>query len=283
MNDDLFSIWPWPIIFPPEKEDEIEHHYRRNRVSIPPEITYPVAPWQLPYTPLTRSVPYGGQDGILEINSAIRSADPNKTHGIPVGLTIPPWDGIPFNINDYPDLQVLRAILWPVGTSQLRGQAELYNTVQPFADELNPTPAEVEYWNYRVLIHFRALLGLSTPLVMNKCRSLQAQWLLEHIVNTAGINGVVFETVPPFEPLSCTDQIVYGGDECCQDTFTPYSIDTGSGNTWFNVISRNCRSLLNNGPQDPIFIKLTTSTTIGLAFTRRFDSGISIRTVFAFD
>nr|UOF78738.1 hypothetical protein [Cressdnaviricota sp.] len=61
----------------------------------------------------------------------------------------------------------------------MRGLKELFYSINPFQDNFNPTPQEIENWNIEVIRHFRRLLGITTPVVNDKATFLKAAWAEE--------------------------------------------------------------------------------------------------------
>ena len=70
----------------------------------------------------------------------------------------------------------------PGGVNTMRGLRERFYEVNPFADNANPTVAEIENWNIEVIRHFRKLLGFNQtthPVYNDKCTYLKAAWAEE--------------------------------------------------------------------------------------------------------
>ena len=103
------------------------------------------------------------------------------------------------------------------------GLREVYDTVQPFKDPKNPTVAEIDNWNVRVIQHFRDLIGAPTKVVADRCLFLQTQWAQERkystIWDTKYPNGTCVGSTNAhcgagFIP-SCLDQRPYSTDGIC--------------------------------------------------------------------
>jgi hypothetical protein len=71
--------------------------------------------------------------------------------------------------------------LFPVSDWGMRGLKERFYEVNPFADNANPTPKEIENWNIEVIRHFRKLLGLgdSNPVDNSTSMYLRATYATE--------------------------------------------------------------------------------------------------------
>jgi hypothetical protein len=124
--------------------------------------------------------------------------------------------------------------VFPVSPYVMRGLRDVYENINPFVDEVNPTVAEVDNWNLEVVRHFRRLFGITTPVSNDRCQYLRAQWSTERKNTTVwdsmyptdgGIGGAGpcgsgsgshcgFTFVP-----SCADQLPYlNGSDCCTYT-----------------------------------------------------------------
>lgn len=110
------------------------------------------------------------------------------------------------------------------GGLAMRGLDKVYDQVKPFKDENNPTVQEIEEWNRIVILHFRRLMGITTPLENDRCFYLKTQWANERHYST------IWDALYPgtcqgstdlhcgftFEP-DCKDQTKYivNGGTCC--------------------------------------------------------------------
>lgn len=65
------------------------------------------------------------------------------------------------------------------GAYVVKGLRERFYQVNPFADNSNPTVKEIEDWNLEVIRHFRALVGVTTPIRHNPRLYLEARWSQE--------------------------------------------------------------------------------------------------------
>ena len=66
--------------------------------------------------------------------------------------------------------------------NHMRGLRDRFYEVRPFADNMNPTVAEIENWNVEVIRHYRSLMGFNDtthPVSNNKCDYLKAAWSTE--------------------------------------------------------------------------------------------------------
>lgn len=104
---------------------------------------------------------------------AISQADSRVTNQSVTGWSGIPWagsewDGIPLDTTGKTKEQLCSWLRpntgQPNGVFALKGLKQLYDSVQPFADESNPTISEIDQWELKVIAHFRALLN--TPGVM---------------------------------------------------------------------------------------------------------------------
>lgn len=92
-----------------------------------------------------------------------------------------PWDGIT-TINPCTSTkQQIKDFVFPQpgGVHTMRGLRERFYEVNPYRDNQNPTPAEIENWNIEVIRHFRRLLGFNQtthPVYNHKCTYLKAAW-----------------------------------------------------------------------------------------------------------
>lgn len=165
----------------------------------PIEIGPPPPPPPPPPTPLNQYTPdlrqgldwqgkeVGGAGAIREL-TAISQSQPGITDQSLTGNNLTTraqwdaarWDGVPMspcgmNLTDPTQLQRFCQFLFP-SMNTMRGLEEVYNRIKPFADEKNPTPAEIENWNLEVVRHLRRLTGVTVPIENDKCLYLQAQW-----------------------------------------------------------------------------------------------------------
>jgi len=90
-----------------------------------------------------------------------------------------PWNGTVFDPTEY-SRQELAAEICPGNT--VRGLYELFEMHQPFADNANPTKAEVDKWHTISVNHVRAMVGYTEKeyiIVPDKCLHLRALWCHE--------------------------------------------------------------------------------------------------------
>jgi hypothetical protein len=104
------------------------------------------------------------------------------------------------------------------GKNMLRGLRQLFDEVQPFADNNNPTKAEVDRWNGKVLTHIRNLVGIdheAKPDVCLMARSLWAnQWRHTTIWSSADAVNPNQYVCPPS-----------GSNAHCGASFVPNTIE----------------------------------------------------------
>ena len=112
--------------------------------------------------------------------------DPDGIYWIdPSSWVTAQWDGVTtWDPSTLTAAQVSAGIFPTVNT--MRGLRELFYEVNPFADVQNPTVAEIDNWNIRVLQHFRRLLGRaeSHPVVNDTKLYLEAHWASERYKTT---------------------------------------------------------------------------------------------------
>jgi len=87
-----------------------------------------------------------------------------------------PWDGNVISPLDYSKSE-LKNMICPGST--VRGLYELFDETQPFADVVNPTKAEVDYWHATAVNHVRAMVGYTEEQYIikpDKCLHLRALW-----------------------------------------------------------------------------------------------------------
>jgi len=88
------------------------------------------------------------------------------------------WDGTPYDPGQLSKQELADAICVG-GGDRVRGIRQLFYLHQPFADNANPTKAEVDEWHRLVLTHVRALVGYTGPeyeAVKDHCLFAQALW-----------------------------------------------------------------------------------------------------------
>jgi len=128
----------------------------------------------------TRSIP-----SIINSGTQISKSDVNVKDQTPNGFLevskdiwdASKWDGIPFKITLTTPKEDICKFLSPTGNRwAVRGLRERFYEVNPFADVLNPTVAEIENWNIEVIRHFRKLLGVNIPVAPDASLYLQCRW-----------------------------------------------------------------------------------------------------------
>lgn len=85
------------------------------------------------------------------------------------------WDGTPIDVTTSTRSEICTFIR-PAAPFVVRGLREHFYNINPFADNVNPTVAEINNWNLEVIRHFRALLGNTTPVNNNARLYLEARW-----------------------------------------------------------------------------------------------------------
>lgn len=119
------------------------------------------------------------------VNSKGYRHDPDGIPWLSPGSWVP-WDGVTtYNPCTLTKSQLLAGIFPPPGgVNTMRGLRELFYQINPFADNQNPTVAEIERWNVEVIRHFRRLLGFNEsthPVSNDKCTYLKAAWAEERL------------------------------------------------------------------------------------------------------
>jgi len=134
-------------------------------------------------TPLEQYTP-SRSDWSTFYNKAVLQNDKNTDHS-PDGYHWVdrdewlPWDGTVYNASEY-SKQDLKNLICPGNT--VRGMYELFEDDKPFADNVNPTKAEVDNWHATALNHVRAMVGYTEPEYIirpTKCQHLRALWCHE--------------------------------------------------------------------------------------------------------
>jgi hypothetical protein len=101
--------------------------------------------------------------------------DPDGIEWIsPTTWTNAQWDGNPVDPTTLTKSQ-LCAYVAPTSNT-IRGLRERFYEVNPYADNTNPTVAEIDAWNLEVIRHIRNLLGITTPVNHNPKLYLEARW-----------------------------------------------------------------------------------------------------------
>jgi len=72
------------------------------------------------------------------------------------------WDGVPYDPSQMSKFELESAIC-PGGGDTIRGIREVFYQHNPFADNTNPTKAEVDEWHRIAINHVRALVGYTQP------------------------------------------------------------------------------------------------------------------------
>lgn len=118
---------------------------------------------------------------MMDDATSISQAVPSVTSQDPDGIgwlnwSGTQWDGTPFDTTGKTKSQICSFLRPTGGPYNIRGIREKFYAVNPFADNLNPTPEEIDNWNIEVIRHFRAMLGVSTPVNNDPRLYLEARW-----------------------------------------------------------------------------------------------------------
>ena len=131
------------------------------------------------------------------------------------------WDGTTTYNPETLTRTQLAAAICPSG-DQIRGIREVFYANQPFADNLNPTKAEVDEWHRIAINHVRALVGYSSvtrEVKKDYCMFARALWGQERKYTTkwdAKYPGTVGSAYGPCQG---------GTNPHCGATFLPDSVD----------------------------------------------------------
>lgn len=259
---DIKSVWPWPKASPREPE---EHHYRRSRFPHP----------SFGFTPTLGQGGIGGQASIDQL-TAVLFQYPHQMGHDPDSCTVPP--------PPYPAFQVQPSSWYLVDrlfapNHSMRGIRDLFYETNPFVDNMNPTPQEVEVWNVKVINLMRALVGITTPVFSDFSLYLQAQWSLErelstywedtyHIIYSDGEPAATFIPLPVHqedyfngENLAVVPQDALSFDMMVETNSSVISTETPWALKLSNLIEFLCYDLPLN-TSHPLF----TATRIGMAW-----------------
>lgn len=265
--------WPWPIA-PIEEHDLTktkEKTFGRRRVYFSP--LTPVAPWNDLLTSTFAANHFG-----LDIGSTIALQeitdffDPNNGPS-PTGKYVD-WNGLTMmTITMYTTKEEVINILYtkqtdPTVSPQLRGLKQIYDNEIPFLDEASPTLLEVEYWNYRVLLHIRNLLGITVPMENTRANQLYAQWQMEEDL-TIGVDEEPFEPGPTeLYDKPCGEQPVYVtfGEPCYPPDGQSVMVNS-TPRGWFDILQQALYDILQNYEfQQSPFMDIMTAATVGFNF-----------------
>jgi len=89
------------------------------------------------------------------------------------------WDHKPLLNTENKTKEEVCEWLMPENSYILKGLREVFYKENPFADNTNPTPGEIDAWNIKVIIHFRDLLGNKTPVKNDARLYLESRWAHE--------------------------------------------------------------------------------------------------------
>jgi len=158
---------------------------------------------------------YGGWQTLqLDTIAGVPSVTDHSPAGIgwitPASWTSATWDGTPYDVTGKTKAQICN---WVFPTSNtMRGLRQLYESAPPFANPRYPTYAEIDFWNIKVVNHFRSLFGIG-PITPSKRLYNEAQWATERRWSTK------WNAYPATGPLTygpCPNANVH-----CGATFVP--------------------------------------------------------------
>jgi len=202
-------------------EDDAEVWFSKPSEPDPPEPTGPVQ-----YTPeYTITSEQSGAD-MIRSQTALSQAVPSVTSQDPDGIgwlsashwTNSTWDGIAIDPTSMTTAQ-LCAWIRPSSPYVVRGLRERFYELNPFADNTNPTVAEIDNWNLEVIRHFRNLFGNTTPVNNSARLFLEARWASERKRTT------VWDSAYPGTFDSAVGPCVGGTNSHCGAAFFPGPTD----------------------------------------------------------
>lgn len=158
--------------------------------AVPPRGTPPVpCPDNPVANPTYQSPGYSGESPTRSMNNMIEQATilsqavPTVTSQDPDGIlwldpsAWTPWDGVttidPRTVTKQTLCEWVRG---GTNANTIRGLRERFYEVNPFADNTNPTVAEIENWNLEVIRHVRRLLNVNVPIRYNTRLMLECIW-----------------------------------------------------------------------------------------------------------
>jgi len=130
------------------------------------------------------------------------------------------WDGIPYNPSEMSRSQLAAAIC-PSGDT-IRGIREVFYEHNPFADNSNPTKAEVDEWHRIAINHVRALVGYTDPdrqVKKDHCMFARSLWGQQRKFTQQ------WDTEYPGQDGSAYGPCQGGGNSHCGATFLPSAED----------------------------------------------------------
>lgn len=134
--------------------------------------------------------------------SVVTSQDPDGISWLsPAQWNAATWNGIPLNPCGKTIAEICSFVFPSANT--MRGLREHFYAIKPFCDNKNPTVSEIERWNVEVVRHFRALLGINTPVNLSRERMLTARWADERKYTTVWDTDYPTNTCGPSSQAHC--------------------------------------------------------------------------------
>lgn len=166
-----------------------------------------------------------GQDCInLATATAVAAGQRHDPDGItwltPTQWDAAIWDGVGKDLYET-DWVVLKNWMFP-NINTMRGLRQLYYSINPFADLLNPTVAEIENWHIEVIRLFRRLLGSNNdelPISNSRRLYLACQFSDERKYTN------VWDVKYPGTLDSAYGRCIGGSNPHCGATFVPDAVD----------------------------------------------------------
>ena len=160
----------------------------------------------------------------------------------------PPWDGIP--LDDVSGKTKEELCDWIGKPYAPKGLRERFYEVNPFADNLKPTVAEIDEWNIEVIRHFRKLLGIDIPVRHSPKLYLEARWACER--KFSEIWDSSYSTGPPGCSVNAPkcNQRGNAWGPCFDTNGRPVDIASGHCGDYFFPETTDRMILMNEHPYD---------------------------------
>ena len=225
--DYLFRLWTATDLSD-FKAWALDHATVPNKYFTGPEI---ICPPPLPnppstalqYTPNFTETASATEFDMIMSSTAISQSTPKVFSQDPdgIGYILPTqwdeaiWDGLPYDPTGKTKEEICAWLKPTENPNIIRGIREKFYEVNPFADNTNPTPAEIESWTFDVIRHFRAMFGGGNPVGPDARLYLETRWADERT------HTIYWDTEYPFDPP--------GGSYGPCHTTAGASVDTASG------------------------------------------------------
>jgi hypothetical protein len=140
------------------------------------------------------------KSGADQIRHCTTGSGPHDPRGNPftksTDWSLGHWDGIPYDITGKTKAEIHAWLRpnYPANQYAIRGLEEYFYQVNPFADNNNPTVAEIDTWNLNVIRHIRRVLGIKIktgsqagqpmPIIPDPRLYVEAAWSQERKMST---------------------------------------------------------------------------------------------------